>query len=55
MKFFQALVAGVAGLQVVAVVASPVVPETSNVVARSVVSNILDDIQDAATCAACGV
>ena len=55
MKFFQALVAGVAGLQVMAVVASPVVPATSNLVERSIVSSILDDIQDAATCAACGV
>lgn len=55
MKFLQALVAGVAGLQVVAVVASPIVPETSNVVERGIVSNILDDIKDAATCTACEV
>jgi hypothetical protein len=51
MKFFQALVTGVIGAQVV--LAATV--ETPELVERSLASDILQDIENAATCAACEV
>jgi hypothetical protein len=51
MKFFQAIITGVVGAQVVLAAAS----ETPALVKESVASDILKDIENAATCAACEV
>lgn len=51
MKFFQAIVTGVVGAQVVLAAVS----ETPALVKDSVASDILKDIENAATCAACEV
>lgn len=50
MKFFQALVTGVVGAQLALAVS-----ETPALIKESVASDVLDDIENAVTCAACEV
>lgn len=50
MKFFRSLVTGVIGAQVVLAIA-----ETPELAERSLASDILQDIENAVTCAACEV